>query len=477
MNGFNHLPGRRRCTRLALFLAALVAALVMPAQAAVDLSKVPAVGTPRDFIPPARDTVQLPNGLRISFIPFGGVPKVSLVAVVRTGNIDDGVQPGLADLTTNLMAEGAGDRDGPTLDRYVAGMGGSLGVSSGGTQLSVSLDVLAERGPDAAMVIADVLRHPRLPATELERLRSDMARNVSISRSQAQTVASEAYALLLYGNHPYGRGLPSDAIIAGYRLEDIQHFVSTQLGAARTHLYVAGQFDRTRMEAALRQAFGDWVAGTPATLIPPLPPFVAGVKLIERADAPQSTLSLGLPVVSPSHPDWIALQVANSLLGGAFFSRITLNIREAKGYAYSPASSLSPQLGAADWSEDADVTREDTADALREVYREIERLQAEPAPQDELQRNQNLLIGRLALSVSSRQGLISRLSFLDLHGLSDHWLASYVSAVRAVTPARLTEVFRAHLNPQRMSLVVVGDMSKVRESVKALPQVQVLPET
>jgi predicted Zn-dependent peptidase len=458
-------------------LAAGLSLIATPAPAVVDLSKVPTVGTPRDFTPPARDTVQLPNGLRISFIPFGVVPKVSLVAVVRTGNIDDGAQPGLADMTANLMAEGAGDRDGPTLDRYVAGMGGSLSVSSGGTQFSVSLDVLAERGPDAAAVVADVLRRPRLPAAELERLRSDMARNVSISRSQAQTVASEAYATLLYGDHPYGRGLPSDAVIAGYRLEDLQHFVSTQLGAARTHLYVAGQFDRTRMEAALREALGDWAAGTPATVIPPLPPFVARVKLIDRPEAPQSTLSLGLPVISPSHPDWMALQVANSLLGGAFFSRITLNIREAKGYAYSPASSLSPQLGATDWSEDADVTREETANALREVYREIERLQTEAAPQDELQRNQNLLIGRLALSVSTRQGLVSRLSFLDLHGLPDHWLANYVSAVRAVTPARLTEVFRTHLDPTRMSLVVVGDMSKVRESVKALPQVQVLPET
>lgn len=463
--------------RCAAWLLAAAALLALPVQAAVDLSKVPPVGTPKDFAVPARETITLPNGLKVSFIPFGTLPKVTLVASVRTGNIDDGAHPGLADITADLMAEGAGDLDGPALDRHVAGMGGSLGVGSGVTQFSVSLDVLAERGPDALRVIADVVRRPKLPASELERLRGDMARNISIARSQAQTQASEAFQALMYPGHPYGQGMPSDADIAGYTLADVQRFVATQFGAARTQLYVAGSFDRAAMEAAVRQAFGDWAAGPAPTVIPPVPPAKLGLRLVERKDAPQSTLVLGLPVVTPDHQDWMALQVANSLLGGAFFSRITLNIREAKGYAYSPGSGISPRTGSAIWAQNADVTREETANALKEIYHEVERLQTEPPPADELQRNQNLLVGRLALSVSTRQGLVGRLAFLDQFGLPDSWLAGYVSAVRAVTPQRLVEVMRAHLAPAKMSLVVVGDTNKVRDSVKALPQIQNLPET
>lgn len=456
-------------------LLALAGLLALPVQA-VDLSKVPPVGTPKDFKVPSRETITLDNGLKVSFIPFGSLPKVTVFASVRTGNIDDGKQPGLADITADLMAEGAGDRDGPALDRFVAGMGGSLGVGSGETQFSVSLDVLAERGPDAVGVIADVLRRPRLPGSELERLRSDMARNISIARSQAQTQAGEAFGAMLFPAHPYGSGLPSDADIASYTLADIQRFAATQLGAARTHVYVAGYFDRVRMEAALRQAFGDWAAGPAPTAVPPVPAVKPGLRLVDRVDAPQSTLVLGGPVVTPDHPDWVALQVANSLLGGAFFSRITLNIREAKGYAYSPGSGISPRTGVAVWAQNADVTREDTANALREIYHEVERLQTEAPPPDELQRNQNLLVGRLALSVSTRQGLVGRLAFLDQFGLPDSWLSGYVSAVRAVTPQRLVEVMRSQIDPGRLSLVVVGDLSKVRDSVKALPQVKVLPE-
>jgi predicted Zn-dependent peptidase len=198
---------------------------------------------------------------------------------------------------------------------------------------------------------------------------------------------------------------------------------------------------------------------------------------VDRKDAPQSTLVLGLPVVTPDHPDWMALQVANSLLGGAFFSRITLNIREAKGYAYSPGSGISPRTGSAVWAQNADVTREETANALKEIFHEVERLQSEAPPLDELQRNQNLLVGRLALSVSTRQGLVGRVAFLDQFGLPDSWLSNYISAVRAVTPQRLVEVMQTHLAPAKMSLVVVGDMNKVRDSVKALPQIQTLPET
>jgi predicted Zn-dependent peptidase len=210
--------------------------------------------------------------------------------------------------------------------------------------------------------------------------------------------------------------------------------------------------------------------------VPAPPRLPASVRLIDRKDAPQSTIVLGLPAITPTDPDWVPLQVANSLLGGAFFSRITLNIRESKGYAYSPRSGVTAYRGAAQWAQEADVNRDDTAAALREIYGEIARLAATPPPADELVRNQNLLVGRLALSLSSRQGLVGRLAFLDLHGLPDTWLAGYVSAVRAVTPQSLAATVQQHLDARRMTLVVVGDMAKVRGSIRALPQVKALPE-
>jgi predicted Zn-dependent peptidase len=162
----------------------------------------------------------------------------------------------------------------------------------------------------------------------------------------------------------------------------------------------------------------------------------------------------------------------NSLLGGTFGSRITTNIREDKGYSYSPDSSISARRGGALWIMSAEITAEHTAAAITEIFREIERLQGEAPGDAELDPMKNYRSGLFVISNSSPNGILGQLAFMNLHGLPDDFLTRWVANMHAVTPAQVSEMARQFIRPERMSVVVAGDLATIGESVRTLPQLQ-----
>src|SRR4029453_163273 len=191
------------------------------------------------------------------------------------------------------------------------------------------------------------------------------------------------------------------------------------------------------------------------------------LQVIDRPGAAQSTLYLGLPAIDPSQPDYLALEVTDALLGGSFGSRITSNIREQKGYTYSPYSQVSTRYRDAYWVEIADVTTAVTGPSLKEIFSGPDRLRKEPPPADELQGIKNNLAGVFVLQNSSRQGIINQLSFCDLHGLPADYLGTYVQKILAVTPEEVLRVARQYLDPDKMTIVVVGDKAKIADQLSA----------
>ena len=426
----------------------------------------PRAGAPKDFVIPSPRRFTLANGLPVTLVPFGQVPKVTIRIVVAAANAHEKKdEVWLADLTGAMMREGTASLTADAVAREFAAMGGELAISVGPDTTSVGGDVLAERGADAVRLLAEVVQRPRLPETELARVKGNLLRTLAIQRSTPQAIAQEKFAELMYGEHPYGRLFPSEAGLKGYTIDQVRGFHRGNFNAGRARLYVAGVFDAPAMEAAIKSAFEPWDRGTSgqAASVPP-----AGSQrfaLLDRPGAPQSTVLLGLRVPHPAHKDWIALQVTDSLLGGAFGSRITSNIREQKGYTYSPYSSVESHPGQAHWVETADVTTKVTGDSLKEIFFEIERLRKEAPPADELRGIQNNLAGIFVVQNASRSGVIGRLAFVDLHGLGDAYLSSYVKRIMSVTPEDVRRVANEYLTPDRMTLVVVGDEKTVKEQV------------
>ncbi len=426
----------------------------------------PAGGTPKDFTLPATDTFGLENGFQATLVPFGSVPKSTVRVIVRSGNLNEGDQTWLADLSGNFLLEGTSSRSSEDIARAAAAMGGEVNVTVNEDQTTISADVLAEFAPQMVTLLAEVVRSPAFPEAELERLKRDLLRQLSVAQTQPQQMAVAAFRKALYGDHPYGRLLPEEAQLAAYTIDDARNFYNNNFGAQRAQVYVAGVFDADATRAAIESAFGDWEQG-PDVLINIPEPVTGKVVLdvVDRPGASQSNIMLGLPTVGPTHEDWIPLSITNTLLGGSFSSRITSNIREDKGYTYSPRSSVSARYHDAYWVQSAAVTTDVTGPALQEIMNEIDNLQENPPPTEELDGIKNFAAGIFVLQNSTRSGIINVLNYLDLQEMPDTYLTDYVSNVFAVTPEQVSEMAATYTREDDMTLAVIGDRSQISEQV------------
>lgn len=446
---------------------ALAVLLAAPCFAGEERETPPPLGAPKPFALPAVTTFALKNGMKVTLAGYGSVPMVAISARMAFGNINESAdQVWLSDLLCDLMKEGTGTVPAEQVAREAARMGGQLDVSAGTDESSARIEVLSEFAADAVKLVADVLEHPKLPESELERVRGNLLRQLAVRLSTPGAQASRAFAAALYPDHPYGRLFPSESQLKSYKIEDVRKFFAHNAGAQRTHLYVVGRFDPA-VRKTIEAAFEAWDSGPAVKRAPPNPVATKSVVLLDRPAAVQSTIRLGLPVnIGPAHPDYTALEVVDSLLGGAFTSRITNNIREQKGYTYSPFSQVVTRYRTAEWRESADVTTKFTADSIREIQFEINRLRKEPPDAKELKAIQNLMVGLFVLRNSSNQGIIGQLSFVDLHGLTDDYLKTYVQRVNAVSREDVQRIAETYLDPGKMTLVVVGDKEKIGQSIK-----------
>lgn len=448
-----------------VFTAATIALCISPL-AAQEKQAPPAGGPPKPFNVPAHESYALPNGMKVTLVPYGNLPKVTLSLVIRTGNLNEPADmPGLADLAGKLMKEGTTSKSSQQIAEEAAAMGGAVNITVGPDESDVTTDVLSEFSAKAAALLADVVQHPLFPESELPRLKNDAQRQLTISKSVPQNMALEKFRKVLYGDHPYGTVFPTQESIEKTTVPDIKKFYGGNFGAARSHLYVAGRFDVADVKKAITASFGGWTKGPAAVNdVPKVKPQHL-LDLTDRPGAAQSTLLLGMPVPDATSPDAIPLGVTNALLGGSFGSRITSNIREQKGYTYSPSSQISRRYHDAYWAETADVTTQYTGASLKEIFAEVDKLAKEPPAAAELKGIQSYLSGLFVIQNSSRGALINQLRFVDLQGLGEDYLKTYVQKVNAVTPSDVTKMTAAYIKPDQMTIVVVGDKATVAEQV------------
>ncbi len=427
----------------------------------------PEGGTPKDFTIPAKEVVTLDNGLEIIMVPWGSIPKATLRIVVKTGNIhEEENQVWLSDLTADMMKEGSQNLSSEEIANKLAGMGGNLNINVNPHATNISSSVLYEFAPEAVKIMADVLMNPAFPDSEIDRLKNDMKRNLSIALTRPQSIAQADFFKAMYPDHPYGRTFPTEEMLDSYNLESIQSFYNSNFGAKRTKLYVSGMFDKEAVVAAAKEVFSSWKEG-PEDSYPPATPHVSsGIKFTDRPGAPQSTIIMGLPVPDPSSDDYVPLSVMNALLGGSFGSRITRNIREDKGYTYSPSSVVNNNYKSAIWYEAADVTTNVTKASIQEIAKEIQRLQNEPPSKEELEGIQNYQAGIFVLQNGTPGGIIGQLVFLDIHDLPDDVLQNKVKSIYAVTPEQVQQLAKDYIKLEDMHVVIVGDGKKVQPQIK-----------
>lgn len=460
--------------RLLAPLAAAGLALTPASAPAQSFPKtMPSAGTPKPFTVPASETYMLANGMQVTLIPYGQIPKATVSLRTYAGGLNEGDDRWISTLTAQMLREGAAGRTGAQIAEAAAAMGGGLGVGAGQHETTIGINVLSEFADNAIRLIGDVARRPDFPQADFVRVRDSLLRNLVVAKSQPQTTAEVALASAYYGpRHPYGRPVPTEAQLKGYSLADVKSFYRANFGAKRSRLYVAGRFDAVAVKAAINAAFGTWEAGPGRLRLPPDPQPGPRLVLVDRPGAAQSTMRIAFPAPVAGSPSDLSFRVTNALLGGAFNSRITTNIREQKGYTYSPGSGVSFNPGEALWAFNADVTTDVTGPALKEVIAEIRRLQSEPPTPAETSGMGTYMAGIFVLQNASPGGLINSIATRDFHGLPSNWLESYIPGVLAVNAPTMQSIARERLPLDKMTIVVVGDLDKVEPQLKALPELK-----
>ena len=437
------------------------------------MEKPPQPGEPKNFVLPEKTTYTLDNGLRVTLVPYGKTPKATVVFSNLAGNYDEGEKAGVADITYELVTKGTADLNAQQIAEQAASMGGQIFAYSSMNNGQLEIDVLSEFAGDAVSLIGKLATASSYTQSEVDKATANMIRSIEVAKSQAQGQSTQAFYEMMYSSHPYSLIYPSIDVLGSITSNDVKAYADANFVAKRSHVYVAGVFDEEAVRKAIANAFSTMPAGNaPKPVIAPemvdTPMFV----LIDRENAPQSTVRMGQRVLTENDEEYIPLSVMNTMLGGMFSSRITTNIRETKGYTYSPRSAVNTYVDASVWYEAADIQAESTGAAINEIVKEIKLIQTEAPSEEELTGVKNYMAGLFVLRNSSRGGVVNQLINLEVNGLPESRLTEYSTLVRAVTAEQISKVATKYLSLDKMSLVVVGDEAQMQsqlEEVQGLP--------
>jgi predicted Zn-dependent peptidase len=442
----------------------------MASRAAEVAVGVPALTPERSVTWPKRTKSRLANGLEIVLAESHSIPKFHGELFFRSGNAGVAHRaPALADLTATVLRTGTAKRTSRQIEEDLRSLGADLGTSAGADTSAISFAGLSEFAEPLLGLVNELAREASFPESEFERERRQKLEEVKLQRTQPGFLAGERLRKVLFGAHPYADVAPTPEQVAAYRRDDLLTIYRDFYTPENGLLLLVGDFDSAAMLAKIENVFGAWSGKKPAPpqTAAPANPRGRRVYLVHLPGSVQTQILAGSHAITRKHPDWVKLGLTNSLYGGAFNSRLVMNIREDKGYTYSPRSGVSPLRQHGYFSVSAAVRNDVVAASLTEIFYEMDRLRSLPVPEAELADAQNYLSGVFSMGVATQDGLLSQLSTVALNELPDDYLETYRTKVRALTPDDLLQTARKYLDSPNLQIVAVGDRAQI-ESQAAL---------
>jgi zinc protease len=425
---------------------------------------VPALASERSVTWPKRTKKRLSNGLEIILAESHSIPKFHGELFFRSGNaaVADRA-PGLAEMTATVVRTGTTKRASRQIEEDLRRIGADLSSNAGSDTSAISFAGLSEFSEPLLGLVNELAREAAFPEAEFERERRQKLEEVKLERTQPGFLASERLRKVLFGAHPYGQVSPSEAQVAAYRREDLQTVYREFYTPENAVLLLVGDFDSNAMLGIAEKVFSNWQGPKPAakTFSAVSNPRGRKVYLVHVPGAVQTQILAGCHAITRKNPDWVKLGLTNSLYGGAFNSRLVMNIREDKGYTYSPRSGVSALRQYGYFSVSAAVRNDVVAASLTEIFYELDKLRSVPVPSAELADAQNYLSGVFSMGLATQDGLLSQFSTVALNELPDDYLETYRAKVRAITPGDLLLTARQYFDSANMQIVVVGDRAQI----------------
>ncbi len=458
---------------LSVAAALLLLAAHGVAQQAPDRTKPPVPGAAPELHLPPIEKKTLANGLPVWIVQQHKVPVVHVELVVRAGSSADPAQKfGLASLTADMLDEGAGSRSALEIADAIDYLGADLSTSSTSDASYVDLHVPAARLGDALPVMADVIARPTFPHAELKRLREERLTSLLQAADDPEELIQYAFPRVVFGpSHRFGTAsIGTAASLRAFTVADLESFHAAAYRPQNATVIVSGDVTEATLMPMLERTLGAWTGAAAGAATSPAEArqlTARRVYLVDKPGAAQSQIRIGWIGVPRSTPDYFALQVLNTVLGGSFTSRLNQNLREEHGYAYGAGSIFDMRRAAGPFYASAGVQTDKTADALTEFFKELTRIH-EAIPADELDRAKNFVSLLLPRRFETTRTTANALAQIFVYDLPQDFYATFTSRVRAVTADEVKRAADKYVQPGKFAVVIVGDRKAIEPGVRAL---------
>lgn len=427
-------------------------------------------------VPPFR-RFKLKNGLDVILAEFHDLPLVELNLVFKAGGATNPPElAGLADLTRRMLDEGTKTRSAPQIADDLATLGATLGGAGGWDSSSLGLSVLSKNLDAGLQLFADVAVAPAFDEKEFERVRANNLQAIARRKDSPPTVANLAFSRLLYGGkHPFGWPVTGvEASLKKATPADLRAFYEKRFRPNDAVLIVAGDTTESALRPKLEAAFKTWKARpVPAVKLPAPAPASDKTRifLIDKTDAPQSSIRVGLVGIERKSPDYFPAIIMNMILGGGFY-RLDMNLREGKAWTYGARSSLETRKTPGPFSAGGEFVAAHTAESVEEILKEISAMRDADVTDTELARAKDQVIKSFPARFATRAQLSAQLAEVAVYGLPNDYLATYAKKVAAVTKDDVRRVARKLLDPARLTIVVVGDQRTLKDPLSKIATVE-----
>jgi zinc protease len=444
----------------------------------VDRSRLPEPAADRPFHFPRIVKRTLPNGLEVRAVTHRAVPIVSMVLLVPGGSsVDPPDRHGLASITSGLLDEGSRGQSALDIADRVARIGGDLDLDVGADAVVVGLTTLDRFLETGLALVHEIVTEPNLANDDFNRTRNLRLERVRQMKDHAAAMAERAFARTLYGSHAYGHlAMGSEASLTAMTVDDTRALHGALFTPAGSTLVIVGDRSEEALLDAATALFGSWrPASSPmaidraaAVAAPPAAP-LARLGVVPRPGAPQSELRIGHVCAARSTPDYHALLMLNTILGGQFVSRINLNLREDKGYTYGVRTGFDLRKGLGPFVVQTSVGTDVTVPAIREALKELRDIRAgRPATADEVALAFNTVSKGYPRGFETATQVARSVAQLALHGLPDSYFEDFVPRLAQITQSEVSRVAQEYLALDRMTTLIVGDLDKIAASLPEL---------
>jgi len=439
----------------------------------VDRSEIPIVDVVSGIEFPDIQTTTLENGMQLIVANSGALPLVDVSFRINSGNTaDDANSQGISDAVFALMDKGTNKYSANELASVKDRIAMTTRIRSGVEQSSFNFQILSNYLPDAMDIAAEILQNPTFPDDELEKLRQQVLAYLSNVEQNPAGNATAIYNRSIYGaDHPLG-AIWSSPLVDQINQERLMAFHQREVTPDNISVYMIGDVQLEEARALLNESFGSWDIShqTARQSIGEALPPRRRVILVDQPDAVQSTIVTGHALSAFDAATDDELSVLNAIFGGDFEARINMNLREDKGWSYGIGSRIQ-RNSSGDQSiyVAGSVQTDKTAESMAEIKREFEEFVGDrPAEAQELERVKLNRIRSLPGRFETKRGFLQSMMSSNAYGLPYDYAENSAERTESVTLEEVNRRAKELINPNELTWVVVGDLSEIEESVRAL---------